>query len=64
MHRLTSVCLLIFTFQMLYYNSSMSQEPYALSVPSCSAPCLFTDFIEVLKPMIPNNWEQECQHEN
>lgn len=49
---------------MLYYNSSMSQEPYALSVPSCSAPCLFTDFIEVLKPMIPNNWEQECQHAN
>ncbi|BES92137.1 acid phosphatase [Nesidiocoris tenuis] len=48
----------------LYKNSTdPTIDPYILTVPGCSAACPLNDFEALLKPIIPVDWDLECQHQ-
>lgn len=47
--------------KLLYLNSSSANMPITLSVPGCSNPCLLDDFINITKPVIPVDWDMECE---
>lgn len=49
-----------FQVRVLYRNST-KHEPYNLAIPGCAAVCPLEKFAELLKPVIPVNWEKECK---
>lgn len=50
-----------FEMKLFYYNNTVNNEPYVLKMDACEAPCYFEDFVKVLAPVIPEDWEKECQ---
>ncbi|XP_017759862.1 PREDICTED: prostatic acid phosphatase-like [Eufriesea mexicana] len=46
--------------QILLRNTT-KQEPYPLTIPGCTTACPLEKFVQILKPMIPDNWEEECK---
>ncbi|XP_076390516.1 prostatic acid phosphatase isoform X1 [Megachile rotundata] len=46
--------------QVLLRNTT-EREPYRLTIPGCTTICPLEKFIQLLKPMIPDNWEEECK---
>lgn len=52
--------LLIIILKVSYRNSS-THDPYFLHVPGCdSVACDLNQFINVVKPLLLNNWYEEC----
>uniref|UniRef100_A0A1B6CBF9 Acid phosphatase n=2 Tax=Clastoptera arizonana TaxID=38151 RepID=A0A1B6CBF9_9HEMI len=47
--------------QMQYINSSTSKSPTRLNIPQCNSPCRLDDFNRIMQPVIPVDWDQECQ---
>jgi lysosomal acid phosphatase len=43
------------------YRNSTTHKPYNLAIPGCAAVCPLEKFAELLKPVIPVNWEKECK---
>jgi hypothetical protein len=43
------------------YRNSTTREPYNLAIPGCDAVCPLEKFAELLKPIIPVDWEKECK---
>ena len=46
-----------------YLNETYSEKPYQLTPPGCKAPpnpCLLNDFANAIDPIIPEDWESEC----
>ncbi|XP_039291952.1 prostatic acid phosphatase-like [Nilaparvata lugens] len=41
-----------------YRNSS--SEATLLTIPGCATLCPFNQFVQILKPLIPSDWESEC----
>lgn len=48
-----------FAVSILYRNDS-SREPYPLQLPGCALQCPLQQFVALTKPVIPENWEEEC----
>ncbi|XP_043506375.1 prostatic acid phosphatase-like isoform X2 [Frieseomelitta varia] len=48
------------TVQMFLRNTT-EHDPYPLTVPGCSTICSLEKFVQILKPMIPDNWDEECK---
>ncbi|KAG7210407.1 hypothetical protein KM043_011939 [Ampulex compressa] len=47
----------------LYLRNSTAHEPYPLTIPGCTTSCPLEQFAEILAPMIPDNWKEECKVE-
>ncbi|KAG8431824.1 hypothetical protein GDO86_019827 [Hymenochirus boettgeri] len=50
----------IFTVEMYFRNES-GKKPYPLTLPGCNHSCPLNDFRHLLQPIIPQDWEKECQ---
>lgn len=45
----------------IFLRNSTDHDPYALTIPGCATSCPLGTFVKILKPMIPDNWEEECK---
>ncbi|KZC05750.1 Testicular acid phosphatase like protein [Dufourea novaeangliae] len=47
----------------VFLRNTTDREPYPLTIPGCTTICPFDKFVEILKPMIPDDWKEECKVE-
>lgn len=45
----------------VYLRNTTSHDPYPMTIPGCNTICPLEQFIQILKPMIPDNWQDECK---
>ncbi|XP_071564813.1 prostatic acid phosphatase isoform X1 [Temnothorax nylanderi] len=45
----------------VFLRNTTVHEPYPMTIPGCTVVCPLDKFVEILKPMIPDNWEEECK---
>lgn len=45
----------------VFLRNTTDHEPYLLTIPGCTTICPLEKFIRILKPMLPDNWEEECK---
>ncbi|KAG7467954.1 hypothetical protein MATL_G00137660 [Megalops atlanticus] len=45
----------------MYYRNDSTKDPYPLMLPGCAQFCPLQDFVRITQPVIPMNWEKECQ---
>ncbi|KAG5848914.1 lysosomal acid phosphatase isoform X1 [Anguilla anguilla] len=45
----------------MYFRNDSTKEPYPVVLPGCTQYCPLQDFVQLTKPVIPENWEAECQ---
>ncbi|XP_011699163.1 PREDICTED: testicular acid phosphatase homolog [Wasmannia auropunctata] len=45
----------------VFLRNTTSHEPYPMIIPGCTIKCPLDKFVEILKPMIPENWKEECK---
>lgn len=45
----------------IFLRNTTDHEPYPLTVPGCATACPLEQFVQILKPMIPDDWEEECK---
>ncbi|XP_026671878.1 prostatic acid phosphatase-like isoform X2 [Ceratina calcarata] len=45
----------------VFLRNTTDHDPYALTIPGCATSCPLETFVKILKPMIPDNWEEECK---
>ncbi|XP_012343616.1 prostatic acid phosphatase isoform X1 [Apis florea] len=45
----------------IFLRNTTEYEPYPLTIPGCTTICPLEKFIEILNPMIPDNWNEECK---
>ncbi|XP_036143241.1 prostatic acid phosphatase isoform X2 [Monomorium pharaonis] len=45
----------------IFLRNTTAHEPYPMTIPGCTVACPLDKFVEILKPMIPDNWEEECK---
>lgn len=45
----------------IFLRNTTNYEPYPMTIPGCATICPIDEFIQILKPMIPDNWEEECK---
>ncbi|CAL8096145.1 unnamed protein product [Orchesella dallaii] len=48
-------------FVELFLRNDTTREPYKLTMPGCEFQCPLESFLNYTKPIIPNNWDAECQ---
>uniref|UniRef100_A0A8C0BY18 Lysosomal acid phosphatase n=1 Tax=Buteo japonicus TaxID=224669 RepID=A0A8C0BY18_9AVES len=49
-----------FSVEMFFRNES-GKEPFPLTIPGCQHTCPLQRFLELTDPVVPQDWEQECQ---
>ncbi|KAM6360488.1 lysosomal acid phosphatase isoform 2-T2 [Alca torda] len=49
-----------FSVEMFFQNET-GKEPFPLTVPGCQHRCPLQRFLELTDPVVPQDWEQECQ---
>ncbi|XP_074961538.1 lysosomal acid phosphatase isoform X3 [Phalacrocorax aristotelis] len=49
-----------FSVEMFFRNDSR-KEPYPLTIPGCQHKCPLQRFLELTDPVVPQDWERECQ---
>ncbi|XP_062432418.1 lysosomal acid phosphatase isoform X2 [Rhea pennata] len=49
-----------FSVEMFFRNES-GKEPFPLTLPGCQQKCPLHKFLQLTDPVIPQDWEQECQ---
>ncbi|XP_052550835.1 lysosomal acid phosphatase [Tympanuchus pallidicinctus] len=49
-----------FSVEMFFRNES-GKEPFPLTIPGCQQICPLQRFLELTDPVVPQDWEQECQ---
>ncbi|XP_029675361.1 prostatic acid phosphatase-like [Formica exsecta] len=47
----------------VFLRNTTVHEPYPMTIPGCTVVCPLDKFVEILKPMISKNWEEECKVE-
>ncbi|XP_076655370.1 prostatic acid phosphatase [Halictus rubicundus] len=47
----------------VFLRNTTDHEPYPLTIPGCTTVCPLDKFIEIVKPMIPDDWKEECKVE-
>nr|CAD7434697.1 unnamed protein product [Timema monikensis] len=50
-----------FQIELLYINNTSTLEPHPLTIERCGRPCLLINFLKLMEPIIPTDWEKECQ---
>nr|CAD7264648.1 unnamed protein product [Timema shepardi] len=50
-----------FQIELLYINNTSTIEPHPLTIERCGRPCLLSNFLKLMEPVIPTDWEKECQ---
>ncbi|CAL1538269.1 unnamed protein product [Lymnaea stagnalis] len=45
----------------IFYRNDTTREPYELTPPGCQNPCKLEDFIILMKPTVPVDWDAECK---
>ncbi|KAJ8413117.1 hypothetical protein AAFF_G00106990 [Aldrovandia affinis] len=45
----------------MYFRNDTTKDPYPLVLRNCTQYCPLQDFVRHTKPVIPENWEEECQ---
>ncbi|XP_014467885.1 PREDICTED: prostatic acid phosphatase-like isoform X2 [Dinoponera quadriceps] len=45
----------------IFLRNTTAHEPYPLTIPGCTTVCPLDQFVEILKPVTPDNWEEECK---
>ncbi|KAH0950755.1 hypothetical protein HN011_003383 [Eciton burchellii] len=45
----------------IFLKNTTVHEPYPMTIPGCTVACPLDKFIEILKPMIPEDWKEECK---
>ncbi|XP_006564906.1 lysosomal acid phosphatase isoform X2 [Apis mellifera] len=45
----------------IFLRNTTEYEPYPLTIPGCTTICPLEKFIQILNPMIPDNWNEECK---
>ncbi|KAL6424210.1 hypothetical protein ACFW04_009812 [Cataglyphis niger] len=48
----------------VFLRNTTVHEPYPMTIPGCTVVCPLDKFVEILKPMISDNWEEECKIED
>ncbi|XP_065337178.1 prostatic acid phosphatase [Cloeon dipterum] len=48
-------------FVTILYKNETDRDPYKLSLPGCAFRCPLDDFVKLTSPMIPEDWNAECQ---
>lgn len=56
----TPVLLSNFSVDMFFRNES-GAEPYPLQLPDCEGHCPLLKFLQLTEPVVPQDWEKECQ---
>uniref|UniRef100_A0A8B9QFF9 Lysosomal acid phosphatase n=1 Tax=Apteryx owenii TaxID=8824 RepID=A0A8B9QFF9_APTOW len=49
-----------FSVEMFFRNES-GKEPFPLTLPGCQQKCPLHRFLQLTDPVVPQDWEQECQ---
>uniref|UniRef100_A0A8D0GB59 acid phosphatase n=1 Tax=Sphenodon punctatus TaxID=8508 RepID=A0A8D0GB59_SPHPU len=44
----------------MYYRNDTSKDPYKLTLPGCTHPYPLKKFVQLVSPIIPDDWEKEC----
>ncbi|XP_031833159.1 testicular acid phosphatase homolog isoform X1 [Nomia melanderi] len=47
----------------VFLRNTTNHEPYSLTIPGCVTVCPLDKFIQIMKPMIPDDWKEECKVE-
>ena len=53
-----------YLFQIKFLSKGARSEGLSaqtLRIPHCPPPCMLSDFVNVTKQNIPENWDKECQ---
>ncbi|XP_063242922.1 testicular acid phosphatase homolog [Bacillus rossius redtenbacheri] len=50
-----------FEVKLFYLNNTWLQRPRQLEVPNCGKPCSLDKFVDLMTPVLPDDWETECQ---
>ncbi|XP_066485265.1 prostatic acid phosphatase-like [Tiliqua scincoides] len=50
------------TVEMYFRRSFLTKQPTPVILPGCSAACPLEKFKQLVSPIIPNNWEDECNN--
>ncbi|KAJ8340520.1 hypothetical protein SKAU_G00351530 [Synaphobranchus kaupii] len=45
----------------MYFRNDSTKAPYPVALPNCTQYCPLQEFVRLTKPVIPENWEAECQ---
>ncbi|XP_078004454.1 lysosomal acid phosphatase isoform X3 [Phascolarctos cinereus] len=45
----------------MYFRNDSTKAPWPLALLRCSQSCPLADFLRLTLPLVPENWEQECQ---
>ncbi|XP_042330520.1 testicular acid phosphatase isoform X2 [Sceloporus undulatus] len=46
----------------MFYRNTSDQPPHVLALPGCSTPCPLPRFIHLTRPVVPHDWDAECQN--
>ncbi|KAK1335730.1 hypothetical protein QTO34_003524 [Cnephaeus nilssonii] len=45
----------------MYFRNESDKAPWPLSLPGCPHRCPLQDFLHLTEPVVPKDWQQECQ---
>ncbi|XP_045050029.2 lysosomal acid phosphatase isoform X3 [Desmodus rotundus] len=45
----------------MYFRNESDKAPWPLSLPGCPHRCPLQDFLRLTEPVVPKDWQQECQ---
>ncbi|KAG5322139.1 ACPH1 phosphatase, partial [Acromyrmex heyeri] len=48
----------------IFLRNTTAHDPYPMKIPGCDIICPLDKFMEIMKPVIPDNWEEECKVNN
>ncbi|XP_004692250.1 PREDICTED: prostatic acid phosphatase [Condylura cristata] len=51
-------------FVEMHYLNETQHEPYPLTLPGCTHSCPLTKFVDLVDPVIPQDWSTECMATN
>jgi len=49
------------SFIKISFKNATDRDPYILTIPGCQPLCPLDEFIQITKPVIPDDWNMECQ---
>jgi len=45
----------------MFFRIESGKEPFPLTIPVCQQICPLQRFLELTDPVVPQDWEEECQ---
>ena len=50
-----------YCLQLLYLNDTATSNLIILYMPNCGQPCYLDTFLKLTRPVVPQDWDQECR---